>query len=196
MIWARQPSSFLGGFTNTRRKHLVEHDPGSRSGCAWIRSVGHQQPWEVCFQTSRRFIWKKKLLSIFLAFCNSIAPAAHFLQVFQRSCVRGRFSWSYAWAERCHPTSYFSFCSIQAISFYQTLHKWELSWNSNAPPLIKASRYPPCASICSSCINAPLHAAAEVKSIFGFVFFTFCRLQTMDRSIVNPFAPKEARRRK
>ena len=54
MISARLPSSFLGQFTNTRWKHLVEHDPGSRSSWAWIRSVGHQvqQAREVCFHTS------------------------------------------------------------------------------------------------------------------------------------------------
>ena len=52
-----------------------------------------------------------------------------FSRCFKDPVWGNRFSWSYAWAERCHLTSYFSFCSIQAISFSQTLYQWESHWN-------------------------------------------------------------------
>ena len=52
-----------------------------------------------------------------------------FSRCFKDPVWGNRFSWSYAWAERCHLTSYFSFCSIQASSFSQTLYQWESHWN-------------------------------------------------------------------
>ena len=46
-------------------------------------------------------------------------------------------------------------------------------------------RFPPCASICSSCVFAPLHAATEVKSIYWLVFSLSHLFQAADNGSVN-----------
>ena len=157
MISARLPSSFLGQFTNTRWKHLVEHDPGSRSSWAWIRSVGHQvqQAREVCFHTSHL----KKFSSD--NFCASFfAGVSKILCVIQLELCLSREMPSH-------------------LLFLLLLYSGNLFFSNPLPMRITLElwchwRFPPCASICSSCVFAPLHAATEVKSIYLSIgLFTF-----------------------
>lgn len=109
---------------------------------------------------STHFIWKSCHQRIF---GKNIVSA--FLQVFQRSCVREPIQ-----LELCLSREMPSH-----LLFLLLLYSGNLFFSNPLPMRITLElwchwRFPPCASICSSCVFAPLHAATEVTSIYWLVF--------------------------
>ena len=113
---------------------------------------------------STHFIWKSCHQRIFGK--NNVSA---FFQVFQRSCVREPIQ-----LELCLSREMPSH-----LLFLLLLYSGNLFFPNPLPMRITLElwchwRFPPCASICSSCVFAPLHAATEVKSIYLSIgLFTF-----------------------
>ena len=198
MISAGLPSSFLGEFTSTRWKHLVEHDRGSRSSCAWIRSVGHQPAARVgVFPhiSSGKVVIKEFLATLLCQFfagvskilCERTDSAGAMLE--QRDAISPPISPSALFRQSLFPkpftnenhTGTVMSLKISTLCFYLQLLCLRTTTRSDW-----GEKY----------LSIGLFTFALCMCIWSFHFLTFFRLQTMDRSIVNPFAPKEARRTK